>query len=70
MSEGLRLWRARRRHDRIDAVLQRAGSGWVLQFSRNDKPMLSRPYARQADARADAATRLKELQRAGWVDHW
>ncbi len=70
MGGGIRLWRARRRHDHIDAVLQRAGSGWVLQFSRNDKPMLSRPYARQADARADAVARLKELQRAGWTDHW
>jgi hypothetical protein len=64
------LWRARRRHDHIDAVLQRAGSEWVLHFSRNDRLMLSRPYGRQADARAEAAARLQDLERAGWVDHW
>ena len=70
MTEGLRLWRARRRHDRIDAVLKRAGSRWVLEFLRNDRSMLTRPYTHETAARADAATRLAELLRAGWVDHW
>jgi hypothetical protein len=70
MREGLRLWRARRRHDRIDAVLKRAGSRWVLEFLRNGRSMLTRRYAHERDARADAAARLAELLRAGWVDHW
>ena len=66
----MRLWRARKRHDRIDALLERTGSRWVLQFIRNDHVLLTRRYAREAPARAEAAERLKELQRAGWVDHW
>jgi len=66
----LRLWRARRRHDRIDAVLGRTGPDWVLEFSRNERPMLTRRHAREAPARAEAASRLQDLLRAGWTDRW
>jgi hypothetical protein len=70
MGNGLRLWRARRRHDHIDAVLRRSDNAWVLEFSRNDRLMVTRRFARQASARAEARTRLNELMRAGWIDHW
>jgi hypothetical protein len=70
MDRGLRLWRARRRHDRIDAELRLAGSSWVLEYWRNDRPMVTRRYETEEKARAEAEAQLKELQRAGWIDHW
>ena len=70
MDTGFRLWRARRRHDRIDAVLRRDRPGWVLEFLRNDRVMVTRRYPRKPAARADARARLGELLRAGWTDHW
>jgi hypothetical protein len=66
----LRLWRARRRHDRIDATLRRAGQAWDLRFAWNDRPLIIRRYAREENARAAAAERLRDLERAGWVPHW
>jgi hypothetical protein len=65
-----RLWRARRRHDRLDAVLERSGGSWVLQFLHNDRPFLSRRYRRRDLAAAEAEARLKDLQQAGWHTHW
>lgn len=69
-SSWLRLWRARRRHDRIDAVLRRAGSMWELRFVRNDRLLVARRFVNQRLARAEAAGRLRDLERAGWVSHW
>jgi hypothetical protein len=70
MDRGLRLWRARRRHDRIDAELRPAGSDWILEYWRNDRPLVTRRYETETKARAEAEARLEELQRAGWIDHW
>ena len=70
MDQELRLWRARRRHDRIDAVLRCIGTTWVLEYWRNDRHMVTRRYETEMKARAEAQARLEELQRAGWVDHW
>ena len=70
MEEGLRLWRARRRHDRIDALLRKSASGWTLELRRNDRLMFRERYETDREARAEAAARLNELLRAGWVDHW
>ncbi|HXW07305.1 MAG TPA: hypothetical protein VD833_18865 [Vicinamibacterales bacterium] len=67
---GDRLWRARRRHDRIDAVLGQRGRYWLLRFFRNGRLLLSRRHETEALARAEAGARLKELQRAGWNTHW
>ena len=69
-SQTIRLFRARRRQDRIDAVLCRAGSRWELVYSRNDRKMFARVFVHESAARKEAAARLRELQRAGWVDHW
>jgi DNA polymerase IIIc chi subunit len=66
----MRLWRARRRHDHIDVVLREDERGWVLEYTRNDRRLVERTYATEEAAREDAASRLKELRRAGWVDHW
>ena len=66
----IRLWRARRRHDHVDAVLDRAGSGWELRFLWNDKPMIARRYRQAKAARTEAASKLRELERNGWISHW
>jgi hypothetical protein len=66
----MRLWRARRRHDHIEAELRPDGAAWVLAYARNDRLLLEQRYTREDAARDDAAARLKDLQRAGWVDHW
>ena len=67
---GRRLWRARRRHCHIDATLTAADGTWVIAYSRDDRPLMSREFGAESDARADAEVRLKDLQRAGWVVHW
>ena len=65
-----RLWRLRRRHDHIDAIIRRRGALWELTFLRNDRLMLTRHYTRLDLARAEADRRLRDLQRAGWNTHW
>ena len=65
-----RLWRLRRRHDHIDAVLRPDGTGWELQFLRNNRVLLRRRYPTRELAHAEAAGRLRDLQRAGWNTHW
>lgn len=67
---GLRLWRARKRHDCIDAVLHDAGPECILQFFRNRRLILERRHDSAELARAEADARLRELQRAGWTSHW
>jgi hypothetical protein len=66
----LRLWRARRRHVHIDAMLRQCADGWEVSYSRDDRPLMSRRFETEDDARADAVARFRELQRAGWIDHW
>ena len=65
-----RLWRLRRRHDHIDAVLRKRGAQWELRFLRNDRLILTRRYERRDLADAEAGARLRDLQRAGWNTHW
>jgi len=65
-----RLWRVRRRHDHIDAMLTMVGARWQLEFARNDRPFLAWRYDGRAEAVAEADARLQELLRAGWNTHW
>jgi hypothetical protein len=65
-----RLWRVRRRHDHIDAILRVRGRRWDLQFVRNDRVLLTRSHATERQARREADARLGELHRAGWNVHW
>ena len=65
-----RLWRVRKRHDHIDALLQETGDGWQLQFGRNDRPLVVWQFDTQDEAQREADRRLRELQRAGWTAHW
>jgi hypothetical protein len=66
----MRLWRVRRRHDHIDAVLSGAASAWTLEFLRNDTPFLAWRYPDRDSAVAEADLRLQGLLRAGWTAHW
>jgi hypothetical protein len=70
MNRTLRFWRVRRRHDHIDAVLRSVGSTWTLEYSRNDRTLVTRRYDTEINARVEARARLEELQRAGWIEHW
>jgi hypothetical protein len=65
-----RLWRARRRHNYIDALIQELPDGCVLEFRRNGKSLMTWHLESRAAASAEAMARLGDLQRAGWNDHW
>ena len=67
---GRRVWRARKRLDRMDATIARAHPGWTLQIFRNDRCLLTWRYETRALARDEADRRLRDLQRAGWTAHW
>jgi hypothetical protein len=66
----IRLWRARRRHDHLDAVVAATAGRWVLQFLLNDRLIVSWPFDTKDGATEEADARLRELQRAGWNTHW
>ena len=66
----LRLWRVRRRHTHIDAVLEREAGRWAVAFLRNDRPLVTLEFADERAARSHARARLRELQIAGWTEHW
>ena len=66
----IRLWRARRRHVHIDADLSRVGRLWTLTFLRNDRPLARIEFASEQAARGTARAKLRELQIAGWTEHW
>ena len=66
----VRLWRARKRHDHIDAVLIEGSSTWELRLMLNRRLLLQDRFDNAEAARDVAADRLHELQRAGWNSHW
>jgi hypothetical protein len=67
---GERLWRARRRHHYIDALLRDSDAGSVLEFRRNGRSLVTWRFATREAASAEAMTRLRDLERAGWNTHW
>jgi hypothetical protein len=67
---GERLWRARRRHNVIDALVRDADDGCVLEFRRNGRSLMTWRFGTREAASAEAAGRLRDLQRAGWNAHW
>jgi hypothetical protein len=69
MDRGLRLWRARRRHDRIDASF--AGPDRTGSSSTGERPSVGDPPVRDRnESTRGGRGELEELQRAGWIDHW
>ena len=67
---GRRLWRVRKRHDHIDATLAPTAGRWELAYAHNDKPMVVWRYTEQHEAQTDAEARRRQLERAGWTNHW
>jgi len=67
---GERLWRARRRHHHVDAVVRMQASACELQFFHDDRLIVTWPFANRERAVEEASARLAELQRAGWNVHW
>lgn len=66
-----RLWRARRRHHHIDAMLlDRAVACWDLTFLHDDHALMTWTFTDRESAVAEADRRLAELIRAGWNVHW
>jgi hypothetical protein len=66
----LRLWRARKRHDAIDAILHGGDADAEIEFRLNGRTLMRRRYASAAAAREAADVQLRELQRVGWNEHW
>ena len=48
----------------------RGRAGWELTFLRNDRPLVTLEFASERAARSRARARLRELQIAGWTEHW
>ena len=65
-----RLWRARRRHDHIDAEIVATPAGCELRYLRNDRVMVVWRFDTPEAAADDARARLADLIRAGWTVHW
>jgi len=65
-----RLWRVRKRYDHIDAEIRPRGSEWELRISRNGRRLVSWQFPDRDAASAEAASRLRDLERSGWHTHW
>ncbi len=67
-----RLWRVRKQHRHIDAILLTLDEvpAVELRYFRDDRLLFARRWPDREPAVAEAATKLKDLQRAGWTNHW
>jgi hypothetical protein len=65
-----RLWRVRRRGDWIDASLQSMGAVWRLELTRKGRRLASWELETREDAVRAGRMRLREFERAGWIEHW
>ena len=65
-----RLWRVRKNHTSIDAHISARGVGVEIRYFYDGEPVLSQQWPTRQLALTDAATRLRDLQRAGWTTHW
>ena len=72
MTDAIRVWRVRKNHTWIDArLLDRPQTRDVeLQFYYDGTLVFSRQCATRDAAIAQAASYLKNLERAGWNTHW
>jgi hypothetical protein len=70
MDDWKRLWRVRRRHHHIDAVVRETAAGCELAFYFGDRRLLTRDFPDRPSANKEADAHLRDLQRAGWGTHW
>ena len=66
----VRLWRLRKLHDQVDAILVDHDDGVELQFRLNGVPTNARRFGDRDAARSVAAEKRLELERGGWMAHW
>jgi len=64
------MWRVRRRGQWIDATIDQSGKKWRLTFTRNGRVLAVSEFDTRDEGREAARTRLRELERAGWTEHW
>jgi hypothetical protein len=65
-----RVWRVRKNHTSIDAQVSDWEAGVEIRYFYDGEPVFSRRFATRELAEADAAVRLRDLERAGWNSHW
>ncbi len=67
-----RLWRVRKQHRSIDAILLTTEEPPAVEvrYFRDDRLLYARRWPERELAVQEAADRLRELQRAGWTTHW
>jgi len=65
-----RVWRVRKNHTSIDAILTDRDGGVEIQYFFGGEPVVSQRWPTRQLALTDAAARLRDLQRAGWTTHW
>ena len=66
----MRLWRARKRHDAIDASLEVRDDDVRVTLLLNQRRLWRAEFETEDAAKTAADEKLKELQRAGWNVHW
>ncbi len=68
---GVRVWRLRRMHQQVDAILFEGADGSVdLALRYNGQEAYRRRWPTRHDALADAGLRRADLEREGWASHW
>ena len=65
-----RVWRVRKDSTFIDAQIGERDADVEIQYLLDGEPFVSQRWPTRQLALIDAATRLRDLQRAGWTTHW
>jgi len=65
-----RIWRLRKRHHQVDALLRVDEEGVEIRFLYDGTLTYSRRWPARAIALAHAAEKREELERSGWTMHW
>jgi hypothetical protein len=69
--EGTRIWRLRKQHQQVDALLREdSGAGVEMRFFYNGELTYSRRWPTRDDALSEANAKRAELEREGWTPHW
>ena len=67
---GERVWRLRKLHQQVDAILRDDAAGTELRFFYNGSLAYTRRWETADEARGEAAAKRAELERDGWTAHW
>jgi hypothetical protein len=67
---GERIWRLRKLHQHVDAVLQHNDAGIDLRYFYNGALAYTRRWTTRDQAMREAHEKRAELEREGWTAHW